>query len=147
MLDLNHPQTKHVFAASNLEDSILTQAKRMTLIPSDQRLELFAECHNVFGKMRKLNSEHFKNSTFISIAIDELEQSLRRLAQLNDGLITEDRSSGEGCCPACGETITNFVAVPSRPESRSIYCSSCLKIIIPALSKLRSDAGFGTDWI
>jgi hypothetical protein len=145
MLNSDHPHSKNIFAAARLEDAILEQAKSMTLASSIRRRELLRECRQALSKMRTLNSEHFKSSAFISAAIDQLDESLHRLAELRDGSITEDRSAGEGCCAACGAEITNFVAVPSMP--RSIYCSPCLQIIMPALSKLRSFNGFATEAI
>ncbi|HTR41833.1 MAG TPA: hypothetical protein VMH87_09485 [Pseudomonadales bacterium] len=145
MLNLNHPQSKHIFAASRFEDAVLEHAKKMTLVPSVRRRELLIECQQQLNKMRTLNAEHFENSPFIFEAIDELGMSLIQLAELRHGSIVEDRSIGDGCCAACETPITNIVTVPSMP--RSIYCSPCLEIIMPALSKLRSRKGFGTDFI
>ena len=145
MLNLDHPQSKHIFAASGLEDAILERAKKMTLVPSVRRRELQVECQQMLSKMRALNSEHFKDSPFISDAIDELDRCLVQLAELRGGSIVEDMTAGEGCCATCGAQLTNFVPVPSMP--RSIYCSPCLQIIMPALTRLRSGEGFGTDFI
>ena len=128
-----------------LEDAVLERAKKMTLGPSVRRRELQAECQQTLSEMRALNSDHFEGSIFISDAIDELGTRLSELAELRGGNILEDRSSGEGCCAACGMQLTNFVPVPSMP--RSIYCSPCLQVIMPALSRLRSAEGFGTDFI
>jgi|SRR5215469_7711517 len=145
MLDLNHPQSQHTFAAARFENAILERAKKMTLVPSLRRRELLTECQQILDKMRALNAEHFQSSPFIFKAIDELGRSFVQLAELCNGNIVEDRSSGDGCCAACESPITNFVPVPGRP--RSIYCSPCLNIIMPQLSKLRSEKGFGTVFI
>jgi hypothetical protein len=145
MLDLDHPQSKHIFAAARLEDAILECAKKMTLAPSVRRREMLVECQQALGEMQALNSQHFESSPFIFDAIEELGRRLVQLAELCDGGIIEDMSAGEGCCAACGTQLTSFVPVPSIP--RSIYCSPCLEIIMPALSKLRSGDGFRTDFI
>jgi hypothetical protein len=106
MLNLDHPHSKHVFAAARLEDAVLDLAKLMTLVPSTRRRELLEECQQTLGKMRTLNSEHFESSVFISAAISELDESLAQMAELKNGSIIEDRSAGEGCCAACGAKIT-----------------------------------------
>ena len=145
MLNLDHPQSKHVFAASNLEDYILGRAKLMTLVPSNQRRVLQAECEPKLAAMRTLNAEHFDNREAISEGIDDLAFRLNQLANLGNGQVTSDRSNGEGNCSVCSTAIKNFVAVPSLP--REIYCPCCLDIVMPAISKLRSFDAFGTDAI
>jgi hypothetical protein len=145
MLDLNHPHSEHVFAAGRLEDGLLERAKQMTLLPSTRRCELQIECQELLAKMRALNREHFQDSVFISDAISELERSVISLAELQNRGIREDKSEGKGCCSACGTQITNFEFRPSMP--REVYCGRCLDIIMPALEKLRSADGFGTDFI
>ena len=145
MINLNHPQSRHIFVASKLEDAVLERAKEMTLVPSVRRRELQAECQQMLNEMRTLNADHFEGSIFISEAIDELGRSLTELAELRGGNILEDMSVGEGRCAACGTQLTTFVPVPSM--HRSIYCSPCLEVIMPALSRLRSAEGFGTDFI
>jgi hypothetical protein len=142
MLNLDHPQSKHVFAASNLEDSVFERAKLMTLVPSARRRELLGECEPKLAAMRTLNTEHFDNSERISEVIDDLARRLNQLANLGNGQVSSDHSKGEGNCSVCGTAIKNFVAVPSLP--REIYCGRCLDIVMPAIEKLRSDDGFGT---
>ena len=145
MLDLNHPQSEHIFTASGLEDGVLVRAKSMTLSPSSRRLELLAECEPLLADLHTLNRDHFGASDFIATTIDDLRRRLHELATLRDGCITEDRSNGEGECAACSSKLVNFIPVPSLP--RSIYCGRCLDIIMPALLRLRSFEGFGTDAI
>jgi hypothetical protein len=145
MLNLDHPQSKHVFAASNLEDFVLERAKLMTVVPSARRRELLGECEPKLAAMRTLNAEHFDNSKNISEGIDDLTRRLNQLANLGNGQVTSDRSNGEGNCLVCGTAIKSFVAVASLP--REIYCGHCLDIVMPAISKLRSFDAFGTDAI
>jgi hypothetical protein len=145
MLDLDHPQSEHIFTASRLEDAVLARAKTMTLSPSSRRLELLAECEQLLADLHILNQKHFGASDFIATTIDDLRRRLREVAELRDGHITADRAIGEGDCASCGTKLTNFVFMPSLP--REIYCSRCLDIIMPALQRLRSFEGFGTDAI
>lgn len=175
MLDLDHPMTEHIFAASRAADRVLERAKCMTLAPSSRRLELLESCRADLAQMRQLNSAHFEASPFIFGAIDELEAALQELANLKDGLITEDKSSGTGDCPACGTPITNFKTnglsreyfkrvrnltksdkdfaeqLTPRPEEYTdhwhTYCGNCLNLIGPAREKLDSTKGFGTCFI
>jgi hypothetical protein len=142
MLNLDHPQSKHIFAASNLEDFILERAKLMTLVPSARRRELLGDCEPKLAAMRDPNKEHFENSKVISEAIDDLARRLNQLANLGNGQVTSDHSNGEGNCSVCGTAIKNFVFVASLP--REIYCGHCLDIVMPAIEKLRSEDGFGT---
>ncbi len=80
MLDLNHPQTEHIFAAARLEDAVLDAAKRIISAQPSERQELLARCEPSLGRMRVLNSEHFGASPSIASAIDELHGALRVLA-------------------------------------------------------------------
>jgi hypothetical protein len=175
MLDLDHPMTRHIFAASGAEDRVLERAKRMTVASSPQRLKLREACQADLEKMRQLNRGHFKASPFIFEAIDELEAALQTLATLRGGAITEDKSDGEGQCPGCGAKITKFktnslsreyfertrhlkkedenfiVSIMPLPSDFKdlwhIYCDKCLDFIMPAREKLSSAKGFGTDFI
>ena len=80
MLDLNHPQTEHIFAAARLEDSILECAKRIISAHPTERSELLALCDQSIDAMRTLNSERFGSSASIAAAIDELQVAMRSLA-------------------------------------------------------------------
>ncbi len=80
MLDLNHPQTEHVFAAARLEDAVLEFAKRIVSAQPSERPELLASCQQSIDAMRRLNSERFGSSASIASAIDELHAALRSLA-------------------------------------------------------------------
>ena len=88
MLDLNHPQTEHIFAASRLEDAVLEIANRMVSAHPSERQALLASCEQQFSAVRLLNSERFGSSTSIASAIDYLQSAMRDLA--------ESRSSNMG---------------------------------------------------
>jgi hypothetical protein len=80
MLDLNHPQTRHIFAAGRFEDTVLDLVKRIISSQPSERRALLDQCEQSLEGMRKLNAEHFGGSQSISSAIDELHDALRGLA-------------------------------------------------------------------
>ena len=80
MLDLNHPQTQHIFAAARLEDAVLECAKRIVSAQPSERLALLASCEQSIYAMRALNSERFGGSGSIASVIDELYAAMRSLA-------------------------------------------------------------------
>jgi hypothetical protein len=65
MLDLNHPQTEHIFAAARLEDTVRDYARRIISAPSSQRPKLLASCEQSIEAMRTLNVERFSESVTI----------------------------------------------------------------------------------
>lgn len=76
MLGLNHPQSKHIFAAARLLDAVLEKAKRAASAQASERLKLYSLCQQDIETMRWLNVNHFGNSAFVSTAIDELQGAL-----------------------------------------------------------------------
>ena len=80
MLDLNHPQTEHIFAAARLEDAVLECAKRIVAAQTSERPELLALCEQSINAMRTLNSERFGSSVSIASAVDELQAAMRSFA-------------------------------------------------------------------
>jgi hypothetical protein len=151
VLDLEHPLTPHVFRASDLIDGVMVCGQQMSVAPNSVRAELLAECLPLFAEMRELATAQFgKKVQFLLQAIEEYEEGIRRLAALGDGQITEDRRNGEGNCPYCGTTITKFNAYAGSPRLEPhfiILCPKCDDLFMPALQKLRSFEGFGTDAI
>ncbi len=148
MLDLDHPMTKHIFAASGMEDFLMVSAQRMTLLPSKERLLLLEECLKVLGKMRILNEDHFDASLFISNAINETQEALEQIAHLNGGNIQEDKTDGEGSCSVCDTPITKFDVSPGSSWSRCIIlCDYCNEPFMKAKAKLESPKGFKTCFI
>ncbi len=80
MLDLNHPQTEHIFAAARLQDAVMDGAKRIIAAQPSERQELLALCEQSIDSMRTLHSEHFRSSGSLATVIDELHAALRALA-------------------------------------------------------------------
>ena len=56
MLDLNHPQTRWIMAASRDSDAVLTFAELMTLLPRVTR---------PIERLRQLNRDHFDATSVI----------------------------------------------------------------------------------
>lgn len=146
MLDLDHPMTKHIFAAGAMEDFLLVSAQRMTLVPSPQRLSLLAECLQVLDRMRRLNEEHFQASSFIADALDEGQEALEGIAHQGGGNIVEDRSDGPGACAACGSPIFRFEKY-SNSGDYMMLCLRCIEPFMEAKAKLKSRHGFRTSFI
>lgn len=123
-------------------------ARHMTTSARDERFRLRDSCAPAFAELRRLARKHFANCPAIPSAIEDLERSLAALAALAG--VPEQGPSAEHKCPACGAVLERldkygFLA-PDNPTN--IYCSPCLKIIMPSLSVLRSlEEGFGTDAI
>jgi hypothetical protein len=139
MLDLNHPMTEHMFNASRLMDRAMTIGQRMSVSPTDVRMQSLSECPALFDEMRTLARTHFvKWSTTILSAINEYERSLNELAALGDSRITEDRRNGKGTCPVCGTRITHMA------KYGIAQCDECTKPFMAAHAKLDGDQGFCT---
>jgi hypothetical protein len=151
MLDLDHPLAPHIFRASRLLDGVLVRGQQMSVSPSAVRAELLAECLPLFAEMRELARAQFGDrAQFILQAVEEHEAGLRRLAELGDGRITEDRRDGEGDCPACRTPIMKFDAyagLRGHEPHFVIFCPKCDDVYTDARDKLRSFEGFGTDGI
>ncbi len=81
MLDTDHPQTKHVFSASALEDALLARVNQMQDLPKSGRAAALPECLHIIAKMRRLNQEHFDASPFIEAALSEAQTALEQLTQ------------------------------------------------------------------
>lgn len=80
MLDLNHPQTEHVFAAARLEDAVREYARRIISAPPSERPKLLALSEQSIDAMRTLNLERFDSSAFIISAVGDLQSAMRSLA-------------------------------------------------------------------
>lgn len=142
MLDLGHPRTPHVCAASRQLDLILDCAKRITLSGGDGRRFMLEVARPAFAALRWLAANRFTDEPHIADGIDELERQAEQLA----GLPLRDsdrRGEPVAQCPVCG-------GKPTRPHkyNQISYCSPCLDVIMPGLQRVRScDKGFGTDAI
>jgi hypothetical protein len=136
MLDLKHPQTKWIFAASREEDAILSFAKLMTLLPTPQRQQILSRVARPIERLRQLNREQFGASSFIESAISDLGSGCHAIAGLQS---TESRLDGHGNCPVCGSEIFDLPEYHGMP-----CCRRCLELIADARQRLESLEGFGT---
>ncbi len=145
MLDLDHPMTDHIFAASRAEDRLSVLCKLMTLASAQERQRLFAECQEPLNSLRRLNAARFGASDFIADAVTELEDWLGSLAAL-ETTPREGTAYAIVSCPVCGGLLTRLHhAFMPQPERRwSVYCNHCLGPSSPAWHKLESSQGFGT---
>ena len=148
MLDLEHPMTKHIFAAAYAEGAILQDAKRITVSARRDRVRVRDACASSLTELRRLARDHFADRPGIPRAIDALEQSLADLAALPG--VPEEGLPAEFICPACGGQLDRRgkYGFPAPDNPTDIYCSPCLNIIMSPLCDLRSwEGGFGTDAI
>jgi len=143
MLDLEHPRTPHVFAASRQEDLILDYCKRISLSDRNARVFMLEVIRSAIAALRWLNQTRFGSSAQISKSIDLLERQVETLAQLAQK-DPERRIAGyPDRCPVCNEARTEPNQYDPTP-----YCPNCLKIMMPALMRVRScEYGFGTEAI
>ncbi|QDU40627.1 hypothetical protein Mal4_49850 [Maioricimonas rarisocia] len=140
MLDLDHPLTPHVFAASRQIDMILDIAKRLTVSDATGRRLLVQTAAPCFAALRWLNEAHFEKSPAIAASIDGLDVQLKVLAEQPASLPTG--TGRRRVCGVCGDRITR--ANSYQPE----FCSECLKTLHPALMAVEScEEGFGTEAI
>src|SRR5262245_62122107 len=101
MLDLDHPQTPHVFAASRQLDLILDYLKRITYAASKERPHLLEIIRPCFAALRWLQAERFADEPHIAPGIDELERAAERLARLGDGRAEWPAGELPTACPRC----------------------------------------------
>lgn len=123
MLDLDHPDTPPTFAISREDDAILSIAKRMTLVSTENKAQLLAQAIPHFAAMRSITIDHWGESKPMLDAIDLLEADLRRLAGLESGndYVTDWRGKH---CTVCSSAITNL-----ESHKDMLYCPECLKVI------------------
>ena len=141
MLDLDHPRSAHVFAASKQIDLILDYAKRISFDAGRGRLFMNSVVAPCFAALHWLNENHFDNDHDIRERITELQSALNRLATARTA--NRDSPFERKNCPVCAHVLTE----PSQYDPIP-YCPDCLDKIMPALSRLWScDGGFGTEAI
>jgi hypothetical protein len=134
VLDLDHPQSRYVFAAAHQLGLIQQFIKKMTY--SSRRAELLASIEPAFVALRWLNDKHFGASAKTKASIEHLWQRLNEFA--GEAVVAEGRNR----CTSCGGELT-VSEYPGLPTDR--YCSPCYSRVAPALEAVESlEAGFGT---
>lgn len=151
MLDLDHPQTPHVFAAARQLDLILDYCKRISYADSKERLFMLEIIRPCFAALRWLQTQRFADEPQIAASINELKRQVQALAQLGTGKAKQVGGDLPTKCPVCGERLTLYGVYEPHPGlkvPRERWCDPCLDIIMPALMRVESsNAGFGTDAI
>jgi hypothetical protein len=143
MLDLDHPRTPHVFAASRQEDLILDYCKRISLSDKNARLFMLEVIRPAFAALRWLNGNRFGNAAHIAKSVDQLEQQVEKLARLPQRDPHRRIAGYSERCPVCNEPRTEPYQYDPTP-----CCPNCLGIIMPSLTRVRScEHGFGTEAI
>ena len=141
MLNLEHPRTSHIYAASQQIGIILDYAKRITFDNGNSRVfmaQIVAPC---FAALRWLNQTRFDASPEIARRIDGLQSAIHELSELEAK--QRDSPFERNACPVCNNPLTK----PSRYDPVP-YCPECLDRIIPSLTSLQScEGGFGTEAI
>ncbi|QEL17647.1 hypothetical protein [Limnoglobus roseus] len=88
MLDLDHPRTPHVFAASRQEDLILNYCNRITLSAAGARRFMAEVVRPTFAALRWLATNRFADEPHIPDGIAELERQMEQLAELPSATLT-----------------------------------------------------------
>lgn len=171
MLNLNHPQTPHIFRASAHLDRVLEFCKDLTLIPGPARLGRLTAVADEFRALHELNRAYFGASPEIEVNIDRFKDAVERIAALPMCEVVGQ----SGVCPACGKSLTitrkrarplgrvveprievpaavmRRPGIPANPPvlsdsvEQARYCSPCLEILTPSFESLsRHEGGFGT---
>lgn len=151
MLDLDHPQTPHVFAASRQLDLILDYCKRISYAESKGRLSMLEIIRPCFAALRWLQTQRFADIPQIAGSIDELERQVEALAQLGARRATWVSGRLPSTCPVCGERLTLYGVYEPQPGlkvPKERWCSPCLEVVMPSLMRVQSsEVGFGTEAI
>ena len=150
MLDLNHPQSEHIFKASGLLDALLKCSQRMSVAPSAVRAELLTHASSRIEELRALGAERFATSTTIAPSLDQLSNVFVDLAGKGDGELTADATDGDGPCPACDGDVMKFDAMATiRGQSPQliILCRKCTEPFSEPFRKLESGDSFCTMFI
>jgi hypothetical protein len=150
MLNLDHPQTPHVFAASRQLDLILDYCKRISYADSKVRLDMLEIIRPCFAGLRWLQARRFADAPHIAASIDELERKAEQLARLGGGRAAWVGGELPAKCPVCEKPLTLYGVYEPRPGlkvPKERWCSSCLEVVMPAMQRIQSSEGFGTDAI
>jgi hypothetical protein len=151
MLDLDHPQSAHVFAAAKQLDMVRDAARRMTREDARRRIQLLEIVRPCFAALRWLQAQHFADQPALATMVDELAREVEKLAHLADG--ADEAAAGDGPrarCPACGARLTDgtvYLRFFRRPTAEW-WCCRCLAGVWAALDRVELvEEGFGTDAI
>jgi len=137
--DIDSPESQAIFKASKLEGAILSYTKKMTLVPTEERIVLQSKCEKKLIELEKIRNESFSDNETILEAIKLYRAGLKNIAI---SMAKLDLTSGDGNCEVCGNKITNL---PNYPDM--VYCQQCLNNTSEARRLLESPEGFGFCFI
>jgi hypothetical protein len=174
MLDLDHPSTASIFAASHHLETIQSLGRRMTLANTDMRKSFLTQCRASIHALRWLANEGQlpkEMTESILPGLDNLDRSLESFAAVeSSGLATQDcerivratltgrsfwqrlwrsdaplKYNGQAIrCPVCKLPLRRFSVGPGD----DVWCDSCFAPIQDLIDVLDScDHGFGCESI
>lgn len=175
MLDLDHPSTASIFAASHHLEAIRSLGRRMTLANTDMRKSFLIQCRASIHALRWLANEGQlpkEMTESILPGLDNLERSLESFAAIEtNGLATQDldlllratstgrsfwqklcrtgtalKSNGRAIqCPVCHSPLRRFSI---GGPTDAVWCDSCFTPIQNLIDVLDScEHGFGCEAI
>ena len=110
MLNLDHPKAKFIFHASGPIDGVKVRCQVMSVVPSNQRRCLLAECLPIFEEMHALAEKKFpENLEFLKSSIREYEEAAKKIAELGDEKVAVGAREFEERCTICGSEIIRFI--------------------------------------
>lgn len=147
MLDPDHPQTPHRFAAYHQITLIHKFAYHISLGTGHSRRDYYDIIKPAIVALNWLNENHFGDRQEIRDTIASLDQELLTLVDKpHDDQYIDERKN----CPACNATITEFGSYQPHgvdftvPEYR--YCEPCLERFSSLLENLKSvSKGFALE--
>ena len=122
MLDLNHPKAKFVFAIADQEGRLLSLAKRMTLVNTDEKQKLLVVASQHIAQLRKLLADGWGSSRKKTAAIDNLHKAFSAFAAVPSSNDFAIKWQGQQCT-VCRSMIENLVGYPDM-----IYCRKCISV-------------------
>lgn len=149
MLDLDHPQSSHRFAAYHQISLIHKFAYHISLGTGRSRRDFYDIIKPAIIALMWLNEHRFENRKEIRDTIAALDQELLSLvAKTHDGQYVDELTN----CPACDALITQFGSYKPNgmdftvPQYR--YCEPRLERFASLLENLKSASnGFGLEAI
>jgi hypothetical protein len=125
------PEGQRFRKACIINDRILDIALRMSLLPTQKRLELLPECRSLCDEL----STFIIGSEVLLQAIEDLYKACEQIAHLPS---SEDHSDGTGACPICRNPIFKG-GIEGYPV---FYCTKCTDPICDPRRRIDEGMGF-----
>ena len=123
MLDLNHPQTKFIFAMAGEVGIVVSVAKRMTLVDTAAKSLLLPRAHEATKRMREICIEGWGNKKYKLKAIELLHLQITEFSAIHstNNFVVDWLAK---TCTVCESQITNL-----EEYDDMLYCPKCLDYI------------------